>query len=178
MKFIEKIKSNQRGDTLIEVLLATVVISIVIASAYSLTTRAARANQTALERTTVNNLMREQMEVIRGAHNTNRGGSFWQNIESRVTSATIPSTARTDCTPVDAANAFYVDTSTSIDYNLDSSIQSYSSPSTFHPLYDVWVEIYQPPLVASFVDVYVRACWDGIGGQGIQTSGLVLRLVL
>lgn len=170
---------NQRGDTLIEVLVATVVISIVIASAYTLTTRASRANLTALERTTVNNLMREQLEIIRGAHNTNRDGNFWQEIESnRISSTSIPTSARTDCAPIDGTRAFYIDP-TSVDYSDATTIINHQNPGDYpHPIYDIWAEVYQPPAVTAYADVYVRACWEGIGGQGVQTSGLVLRLVL
>jgi hypothetical protein len=46
-------------------------------------------------------------------------------------------------------------------------------------IYGIWAETYfDSPLNPDYVDVYVRACWEGIGGEVEQTSAIVLRLAI
>lgn len=55
---------NQSGDTIIEVLLALMIIGLVIASAMNLSHRSLRAQQTSQERTEASNVAQSVIEVI------------------------------------------------------------------------------------------------------------------
>lgn len=162
---------DQRGDTIIEVLLSTVVISIVIAGAYTLTNRATRINQTALERTTVSNIMREQIELIRGARTAGPETDVWTEVSGLVSTGGGPD--YDNCTA--PSNAFYM--SPDLDnYRDDSFVLDYDGSINYGNFFRVWVEGYQPTAASGYIDFHVRACWEGIGGEEDQRSSLVMRI--
>jgi len=163
---------NRRGDTIIEVLLATVVISIVIAGAYTLTNRATRINQTAIERTTVSNIMREQIELIRGARTTGIETAVWLEISGNRTSSTAPDY---DACQSTSNQAFYMDSNLD-DFNNAGFVIDYDNSINYNNLFRVWVEAYQPSGITDYIDFHVRACWEGIGGVNEQTASLVMRI--
>jgi type II secretory pathway pseudopilin PulG len=152
---------SQRGDTIIEVLLATVVISVVIAGAYTLTNRATRINQTAFERTIVTNYMQAQIEKARAARIFSSGDSgLWRDVLDKETS-TAPDYS--GCNP--GSEAFYIDGDT---------VMGFSGSPNFDGLYRIWLEAYAP--TTDYIDIHVRACWQGIGGEAEQRSALVMRM--
>lgn len=174
--------SKQRGDTIVEVLISTVVIAIVLSGAYALTNRATRINQTAIERTTASKLMQEQIELIRGAQTKGANSETWQAIKDQ--SSQTPNYS--SCTP-SGPNGFYIDVNAiggGFDFDNAGVVVPYddyianplvdSNPTDF---YRVWVEKVQP-VAAGYADFHVRACWEGIGGEAEQKAAIVLRLSL
>lgn len=162
---------NQRGDTLVEVLLATVVISVVIAGAYTLTNRATRLNQLSFERTTAVNQMREQIEYIRGMQIGARNDAGWASLTSYF-SSTNP--VYDNCIPTATGKPFYADPTQP--YDTSAAVNTYSAGNDAYPdFYDVWVEAYKPS-GQNYIDFHVRACWQGAGGSGEQRAALVLRM--
>jgi len=173
--------NNQRGDTLIEVLLATVVISIVIAAAFTLTNRASRGNQAAIERTTVANLMRQQVELVRGIRTSGYGiaGGSWEEIITNHTQPATPNYLVWDV-PTDAGKSFFIDPNAA-DLQSSGIVMNYPNPGPNddaypNDLFRIWVEAYQRNATDDYVDIHVRAYWDGIGDQGTQRESLILRL--
>lgn len=178
--------SHQRGDTLIEVLLATVVISIVIAAAFTLTNRASRGNQAAIERTTVANLMREQVELVRGIRTSGYKTGSWNAIINNHTQSASPDYSSWDVSswdvPTNTSKSFFIDPNTADlqDVNIVKGYNATDCPipnADAYPddLFCIWVEAH---LVGSndYVDIHVRAYWDGIGDLGPQRESLILRL--
>lgn len=170
---VTKFKLNQSGDTIIEVLLATVIISSVLAASYALTNRATRLNQTAVERTTVSNLMREQVEIIRSARTSGADHPLWLDVISKLSTA---SPNYGNCEPSSGVSAFYVTASSS-----STSIFNLGPPvaDAHDDLFSIWVEAYDrstPGISGRYVDLHVRACWEGIGGEAEQRSAIVMRL--
>lgn len=161
-------KSDQRGDTIIEVLLATVVISIVIAGAYTLTNRATRINQSAIERTAASNIMREQIELIRGARTAGPESEVWIAASDLAVSS-APDYG--DC--VAPSNAFYIDPNLN-SFDNDAFVIPYNNTTNYDGLFRVWAEGYEPS--DGFIDFHVRVCWQGIGGEGEQRASLVMRI--
>lgn len=157
---------QQSGDTLVEVLLATVILSVVLAAAFALTNRATRLNQTAVERTTATNLMREQIEIIRGARTNDT--LLWSSIPK--SSSTPPD--YTDCKPT--TSGFYVTANS----DSTSPFTARGNADAYDDLFDVWVEAYKPSGEDEYIDFHVRACWEGIGGEHEQRAALVLRLAV
>src|SRR5690606_22696917 len=124
------------------------------ASAFTLTNRATRLNQTAVERTTVSNLMRQQVEVIRGARSQG-DSAVWQEIKDR-SSSSNPSFAA--CEPSSGSSPFWLDPAKTFDD--DTMVNSYvhlpnetdADPSD---IYGIWAETYfDSPLNPDYVDVY------------------------
>ncbi len=195
-KFKQSRLVDSRGDTLVEVLLSTVVLSIVLAGAFSLSSRALRLNQTATERTEAVNKMREQTELIRYINQNYQNPSdpnqaslslVWDEIVKHANGA--------------AATPFYLDFLDSAGGIKDiSAINNPSDASDYVPdfemipgprtdsygvngvvdIFDIWVvpEI-DGSLPAEYIDFVVQAEWEGIGeGDNKQTGASVLRLPL
>ena len=59
-----KIKNNQSGETIIEVLIALMILGLVIGSSISLANKSLRGQQTAQERTEASNVAQSVIEVI------------------------------------------------------------------------------------------------------------------
>lgn len=165
----------QAGDTLIEVMLAIVVLSMVLTGAYQATNGGLRIGQNAIERTSASQTTSGQAEALRtlrDQHTTNATSSgLWTSVMGKVTNIT-PST--TPCTgggtPTVGSNPFYL--------NLGSGSSSVNNGTQTQGYLKYWVEAYQPNGVTSYVDFYIRGCWQGIGADsGIQNTGIVLRLV-
>ena len=161
---------GNKGDTIVEVLLATVVISVVIAGAYALTNRATRINQTALERTNVSNAMREQIELVRGARTAGADTDVWQAISARAINS--PPDYSTCASP---SSAFFIDPTLN-DYYNSSFVQSYGGAINYNGLFRVWIEAFQPSSNSGYIDFHVRSCWEGIGGEHEQNASLVMRI--
>jgi Tfp pilus assembly protein PilV len=58
---------NERGDTIVEVLIAVAVVSLVLTSAYAVTNRNARAIQGSQEQAYAQKLLQQQVEYLRAA---------------------------------------------------------------------------------------------------------------
>lgn len=173
---LRHMKLSQRGDTLVEVLLATVVISVVIMGAYTLTNRATRINQTAIERTTATNLVRQQLEFMRGMHTYGQGQAAWTELVGNI-GTTPPS--YTNCQPTPGLTAFSANTA--LGYSDANTINTYNIANDNNDIYKVWVEAFRPNSSLQYVDLHVRACWQGIGNTGdlgTQRAASVLRLSL
>lgn len=61
---------GQRGDTIIEALIAVAIVSLILTSAYMLTNRNKAYQQTAQEQTTAQKLVERQVELLRGSNLT------------------------------------------------------------------------------------------------------------
>ena len=63
---LARLKKNERGFTLIEVLVALAIVSLVVVAFLMAINTAAKANIIANERTTAESLARSQMEYVKG----------------------------------------------------------------------------------------------------------------
>lgn len=165
---------SNRGDTLVEVLLATVVLSIVLAGAYNLSARATRLNQQAFERTQVSNLLQGQSELLRAARDSqNTNPTLWGQILSRSNAPGLP----VDCKSIDLTNlvtlkpsAFYMQIDSSSNINL------IDDPTLVGDFYWIWVEGQEAGGTDGYVDFSINACWERQGGGEQQQSGIFVRL--
>ena len=181
---MSRLYRNEHGDTLVEVLLATVVISIVIAGAFAISRRAAQINQAAYEKTEVSHQLTEYAELIRESRNVARNSPGWQKLLSYSDATPV---AVTDCSSSGARSAFIIndafnggtpinpsEASFFIDYDRSTTPQADTYPND---LFEVWGEVLETTAVGSnYVDIYLRACWEGIGSETEQRSAIVLRL--
>lgn len=178
---------KQRGDTLVEVLLATVVISMVIAGAFTLTNRATRGNQAAIERTTVANLMREQIELIRGIRSGGTASGSWQAILSNSQTEepnydiwdkpTIGQGLYIKLVQGDPAKDDLSDSGIVVGYNdnVPDGCPAGSVDAYLADIFCMWVEAVWDG-ASDFINFHVRTYWDGIGDQGPQRESLILKL--
>ncbi len=170
---ITRFNIGSAGDTLVEVMLATAILSLVLAGAFTISNRATRINQTASERTQVSNLMQREAELIRALKDTGEA-ALWTAVDSRNNGSENSSFCDgSGSNP--RVGAFYVqDDLTIADISTDSNgnVQD-NIPTDF---FDIWVEAVNSSAPVTYTDFFVYGCWDAIGGEGFQRSGLVMRL--
>lgn len=165
---------RQSGDTLVEVLLATVILSAVLAAAYTLTNRATQINQESFERTQVSNYVQAQLEYIRAARDryvaTDLSASqAWNNIIDKAATQVPLGSDCDDLSTLDSnrANAFYVE---------NDGETATDGIQTLDSIFRVWVEI-SPGLAGSDTyDVIAYGCWEALGDNPTNRAASILRL--
>jgi type II secretory pathway pseudopilin PulG len=167
---------SQRGDTLVEVLLATVVISAVLAGAYTLSNKASSINQSSYDRTRAAALAQKQAELIRAARDsyTPSGGAaqLWNSVKAKDRGASVPDLG-TQCDDLSTlfsqrgtANVFFINDANSF-VNNPIPVQD--------TLFTVWNEVQSGPN-DEYWDIHTFVCWPGVGQNQAQKMKLVLRL--
>ncbi len=180
--------SKQRGDTLVEVLLAMVVLSIVVVGSSLIINVGLRNAINAVEHTQVRNVIASQGEALRylrdTAQATTSGAALetWRKIQSDYTNTNPPGSVDS-CVPVAGKRAFYLETTfvtasqpptiTPKDYSTSNLPETFATPGR-----GMWVEAVRSPAVINpaYIDFYLRACWGGLGTSTSQQSNSVVRL--
>jgi len=167
-------KLGIRGDTMVEVLLASVILSIVLAGAYGLSSRATRLNQSSYERTKASNLIQEQIEYLRAAQNED--GNAWRDITNPALGVEAYWECRDTSTEVYPENQDYEfflsgDGDDVILENTNPQGENYKTDGLFY----TWIAK-QNDGSSGYIDFYIYTCWEGLGGIGDQATGTVMRL--
>jgi len=82
--------ANQRGDTIIEVLIAVAIVSLVLTAAYALTNKNAAATQEVQEQAYAQKLVEQQVELLRSSVAPTGRGCYNVTDGSFVAAATPP----------------------------------------------------------------------------------------
>lgn len=177
---------SQRGDTLVEVLMAIVVLAMVIVGAITVMSRGLKASQLAVERTQVRLGINSQLEMLRYLRDSyasdpqSQAGQTWAGLFSG--NPTYANTTQTNYNDTACANVttgktgFYLTQATGTvnvnQFNINNK------PATFARAgQGLWVEMTRSSGISpAYVDIMVRACWSGIGEGADQQSVTVLRL--
>lgn len=187
----------QRGDTLVEVLLAMVILSVIMVGAFTLMTRGSTANETALEHTQVRMQLNAQSDMLRymrdsyvnaqaiDAVATTPAAAVWQQLinDSSLVNQTVATQSST-CSPQKAAFYMYKN------FGADAAItyKKYNRPTNFVPsTYSqinpdgtsdgLWIEAVSSTTAnPSFIDFIVEACWSPLGIGALQHSSTLVRL--
>ena len=163
---------GEAGDTLVEVLLATVLLSVVLAGAYTLSNRASRINQQAFERTQISNFMQEQVELARAARDSynahNPATQPWNNIISRAQN-NVPDlgTGCNDLSTVAAtrSNEFHINQ----DQTVTNGIEIINGLSIGYTEVERGTD-------SDYWDIHVFGCWEAYGPNPTNITSVVLRL--
>ncbi len=188
----------QRGDTLIEVLFAITVFSLIVVSALALMNQGTAASQRSLEITLVRQQIDSQAEALRFlqasyvqnyASGTPAPGSpaaEYQAIIAQV--STTPAASEFGTVPCDAppANSFVLNTRQATAVT-DSGV--YVMPDTFAQVsYDdanevttsggIWIEGVRSGATGNtgYIDFHIRGCWAGLGLDEPMNIGTIVRL--
>lgn len=181
------IRSRERGDTVIEVLLAIAVLSTAAVGVFAIMNRSTAYAYGVLERTETRARVSQQLELtayfrdryvdtsLKGLPTDTYPANVWADIKLRAASTAPNSTDPASCQP--NPNSFY------IAENPDGTYQvaSYSvvvPQTTPRAGSGLWVEAARSPAGVSvaYVDVYVKSCWQSIGGNQQETISSVVRL--
>lgn len=176
---------RQAGDTLVEVLMAIVVLSMVIVGAITLMARGLKASQLAVEHTQVRLQINAQAEMLRYlrdayiADPSSTAGQRWSSLFSGSplyadsTASTYDDTA---CNVSSGKTGFYLaQAGGNVTINqFDPGI----TPATHaQPGQGLWIEMTRSTGISpAYVDILFRACWSGIGDSADQQSVTVIRL--
>lgn len=192
-------KRSDRGDTIIEVLFAITVFSLLAVGSLAVMNQGTAAAQRSLELTLVRQQIDGQAEALRYLQ-ASYVAAFASSISYTPTSPAgqwaeivnnapvgVDATAYGTCTP--PTSAFAIDTQAA---RVRSGSGVFAAPDTyarvlrdtsggFDKAAGVWIEAvkstgFSNPAEAPYLDFHIRACWDGPGLDAPMTTGTIVRL--
>jgi len=194
--------SRTRGDTLIEVLFAVSVFSMVIVGSLAIMNQGTAASQRSLDITLVRQQVDAQAETLRFMHDsyvnvyrpdldlsasaTPAGEWFKMRRDVRALAATTTSDFNVGqtCPEIHPTGSFVLDPLNVVYYKATSSMKlaptyarvSYTgvNKDVFNAAEGIWVEALQSS--QGYVDFHIRACWDSQGLSVPMTIGTIVRL--
>lgn len=177
-------KNMQRGDTLIEVLMAISITGIVIVSSISVMNKGVASMYDSMERIEVRQLMNRQIETLiyaRDQYAAKLAGStdvdgnasnIWDSMAATPNQTSVP--AVDNCNPKDAFATDKHGTSGNIIFIPAGNGIAGGFPK---PGDGLWVQkISNSTIPVKYVDFYVRACWQPTSSQVTQVLSSVVRL--
>lgn len=177
--------NSQRGDTLIEVLMSIVILSIVIVGAITVMSRGLRASQLAVEHTQVRFQINAQLEMLKYLRDgyisdpTSTAGQTWLALfsGSPLYANTIASNySETSCVVTSNKDGFYL-TQTGGVVNVNQYNSSLAPATYAMPGQGMWIEMTRSTGISpAYVDILIRGCWAGIGDSAQQRSVTAMRL--
>ncbi len=200
------LKRPQSGDTLIEVLLAVAIFSVIVLSTMGIMSQGISQAQASLETTLVRNQIDTQAELLRHLNaakltsigrNANDFSVQWDAAIAQVkpqASNYDEISAFEDCTPDRLSGAFYIHPETGrvittnfepvetfaqvyVDRALDATTGEPLSRSQM-----LWVEAVRVMDnddvldLTNEYDFHIRACWDSPASKGLMKIGTIVRL--
>lgn len=189
-------KRLQRGDTIIEVMLAIVIFSLVIIGSIAIMNSGTATAQRSLEITLVREEMNTQAETLRFLNasyltafnrdikNYSGYAGQWQAIQER---SSLTQVSDFSSCPISKPNqSFILNTRTaSVDVNKFSrwdEISTYSqvryTNNDISSADSIWIEAVKSTTVnqAGYIDFYIRACWSSPGQSVPEKTDTVVRL--
>ncbi len=173
---IKRIKLTNYGDTIIEVMLAMSLLTMILASAWSLTTRVTAISQASIKRTDMVNQLKAQAEMLISAQSAGKLSSFATSTLPFATSA--PSSLFNECSQNLWADGASQPAGNSRHFQLDTSgnVTQASGADNVDNTSKLWVVAVQPTSTSGYVDFYIRGCWQVSGGHKVSNSQIFLRL--
>ena len=185
---------TERGDTLVEVLLAITLMSVAITATYSIMTRMFATGMVAQERSQTQALMNGQAALIRDAQR--RGDDDWTAIVDHAVDRTSLSEVSGDgCTATTyggqnspSTRWFYMDPAGATgvagfktfkgDNSSNSLLPSMPRKASFPRIGDgLWAETVKYTTSGQvYYDIYIKACWDSSYSNIRQQMKTIVRL--
>lgn len=190
----------QRGDTIIEVLLAVVIFGLATVSALALVNSATATSQRSLESTLVRQEIESQIELLKFTHNAYlaSGGSSsyapseaWRDISAAADTRQASNFGVDSCVygvrvGANTKERFLINPAD----GKKSTNMNVLNPETFAKVTiaddgslvseGIWVEAVKSPTPPSgqvgYIDFHVRACWSSMGLSSPMTLGTIVRL--
>lgn len=179
---------RERGDTLIEVLVAVSVFGVVVVGAFALMNRGVTQMYDSMEKSQVRMLINGQIEALTYARDQymraqtttltsdadKRAKNAWEGIKGALDTPTTPPEL-TNCSPSDSAFSILM-SPTGMSRN--TTIQAAIAEDFPAPGKGIWIEEIPSSgaVVPSFVDFYVKACWLQNSSSQTQVLSTVVRL--
>lgn len=194
---------RQRGDTIIEVLFAVTIFSLLAVVSLSIMSKGVSVAQRSLEITLVRQQMDTQADLVRLAHNayindiekTTGPGVVWRDIkDSARTSGSLASVTNPTTCPTNVPGSFVVARTapgatalTLQRFNTLPRASVYSRVDVDKTIAraiaaeGLWMQAVRVPAQDTTAnvdayDVYIRACWDSVGNNLPVVLGTIVRL--
>lgn len=184
------VDKNQRGDTLIEVMLAIAITAIVVVLTITLMNRGIASIRSSIERSQVRSAMQGQVDLLlfmRGYYMAKDSvGGFagkWETILANYITINPPAPGsisdKSGCSPeASTVLPFYLEVSATglnlAGYSTGSAPEAMAKPGQ-----GMWIEAYRvngSNSAPNAIDFAVRACWVPFGGGSIQHETTIVRL--
>ncbi len=199
-------KSQQSGDTIVEVLFAVAVFGLAVVSSLALVSTAIATSQRSLESTVVRQEMESQVELLKFMHNSylsvNRQGdtylasdrspaaNWYRLVEAIPKGGSAsdfgvcdygirPGIARFYINPVTGSHVSNVDIQEPETWSKVTVDEDGANPQS----QGLWVEAVRSVDSTSsnqsnigYIDFHVRACWNSVGMSEPMTLGTIVRL--
>lgn len=184
-------RSSQRGDTLIEVMLAIVILSAATLAGFSVMNKGVAISYGVLERTETRSRVSQQLELLTyirdqyaqsiagGSGAANYPATLWTDIRNNRASdpTSANSTAPSTCTPSALARPFFIEQNPDTTYKLTNYTPS-TPATTPTPGTGMWIEAVPSPgaTAVGYIDFYIKSCWDSVAGGSNETISSTVRL--
>ena len=173
---------NQRGDTLVEVLLSMTLLSAILFTSWSIVNRSTQISLTARQRVVMVNQLKEQAEILKALYadpltknevvetkkfggSTAKAFASSSDINSDPCVSSSLAGVTNGKTPT---NAFYFDESATV------SASSATKPVTDYTNARTWIQMVSG---TGYIDFYIQGCWTTFGGtQNEDNSRFIVRL--
>lgn len=205
-RFLKRGNGVQKGDTLIEVLFAFAVLSLVIIGALSIMNQGTLASQRSLETTLVREEIDGQATTLRFLHDAyvaayhpgavyapNTPANEWATMVSKLSATTATSFGGVTSCPTPPSGSFILDPVNAHFVGIDTALKPsttfaqlvYDSTGTIFKESDgVWIEAVTSPNTetdpnkqnVTYIDFHINACWDAPGNGPPMTIGTIVRL--
>jgi Tfp pilus assembly protein PilV len=188
-----QVANTEQGDTLIEVLLALAILSVIMVSSIVLMNRGQASASNSLERSQVQALATHQgsllqyirdsyADVVAGGQTPQAGtaAALWETIKSGYTTAPNVNVCAADGSPNNAANSFFLTYNPAPAANPVTLVayNGASAAAAAQPGSGMWIEAQSVNGGVShpYVDFFVKACWRPSGTGAHQEVKNVVRL--
>lgn len=199
------VNEKRRGDTVIEVILAITVFSVIAVGAITIMNQGINSAQRSLEITQVRQQIDAQAEALRYIHQTYINSlsedreahvpGEWEALRARAVGVgDFGAGGSATCPAITSPRAFVLNARTaSIDDSAPISMSTPPSPGETPPpyaqliygedrvyAYGIWIEANRNAGADSgdigFIDFHIRACWEDPGNNPAITLGTIVRL--
>jgi len=187
-------RDTERGDTLIEVLIAITILSVAVVTAQAVMSYGQSIVLRSVERTSTQGLINSQFSYLRYAKDRAAVGddAMWNEIISQANTNTVISET-CDANPANQyprteTGMFFIDEEIALDPpsgNIEDSVENYEfvgspsrpkSPSNApSPGDGIWL-LARSGGGGSYYDFYAKACWISLVGPQMDRATSVLRL--
>jgi type II secretory pathway pseudopilin PulG len=195
----------QKGDTLIEVLFAFAVLSLVIVGALAIMNQGTLASQRSLETTLVKEEINGQATTLRFLHDAyvakfqpnttyaiNTPAGQWATMASKLSATSSTSFGGLTTCPTPPPGSFILDPTTATYQGVDAKLAPsktfaqlvYNASNVLTESDGVWIEGIRSTAVqvdpnkqnVTYIDFHINACWDAPGNGPPMTIGTIVRL--
>lgn len=184
-------KIFQRGDTIIEVVLAFAIFSLAAVSTIALINSGLATTQRSLETTLVRQQIDSQGEMLRHLRDTQN--PTWGSLITAASLVANPLSLSQSCVPLGSiGSGFYIKPVTETDPKNTSfekvalTAATYGTPETYAKIdysdganrsEGIWIQATRAEgsSIPAY-DFYIHACWDSVGLSTPMTLGTIVRI--